>query len=323
VWAEIWDIIGPQIEHVMSGRGATWNENALVPITRHGRKEEVYWTYSYGPIDDELAPNGVGGVLVVCTETTQAVLAHARQTQTAIRQLRLFEQAPGFIIIMGGPEHKVEFVNHAHRAVFGSQEWVGKTIRQAFPSIEGQGFFEVLDRVYQTGETYEATSTPVHYQRSPGLVAETRYLTFIYAPLYDDDDGAISGIFCEGFDVTEAHHAGRHAAALAELGDVIRETVDPDQLAFAAAEILGRELHVSRAGYGTIDPNAETIVIDRDWNAPGIESLAGTLHFRDYGSYIDELKRGETVVCVDAELDPRTAQNAAALSIKVTRHRTV
>ena len=312
VWGEIWHIIGPQIDHVMSGRGATWNENALVPITRHGRKEEVYWTYSYGPIDDELAPNGVGGVLVVCTETTQAVLAQARQTEAAARQRRLFEQAPGFIIIMRGPDHTVEFVNDAHRAVFGSHNWVGKTIRQAFPSIEGQGFFEVLDRVYLIGETYEATSRPVHYQRSPELLAETRYLTFIYAPLYDDT-GAISGIFCEGFDVTEAHHAGRHAAALAELGERIREIVEPDQLAFAAAEILGRELDVSRAGYGTIDPTAETIIIDRDWNAPGIRSLAGTLHFRDYGSYIDELKRGETVVCVDAEIDPRTARNAAAL----------
>ena len=73
VWEEIWGIIGPQIEQVMAGRGATWHENALVPITRHGHREDVYWTYSYGPIDDETAPNGVGGVLVVCTETTQAV----------------------------------------------------------------------------------------------------------------------------------------------------------------------------------------------------------------------------------------------------------
>src|SRR3954447_13739031 len=39
VWGEIWPIIGPQIEQVLSGRGATWNVNALVPITRHGRRE--------------------------------------------------------------------------------------------------------------------------------------------------------------------------------------------------------------------------------------------------------------------------------------------
>ena len=41
VWAEIWGIIGPQIEQVMSGGGSTWNEDALVPITRNGRLEEV------------------------------------------------------------------------------------------------------------------------------------------------------------------------------------------------------------------------------------------------------------------------------------------
>ncbi len=43
-WAEVWDIIGPQIEQVMSGGGATWHENQLVPVTRHGRLEQVYWT---------------------------------------------------------------------------------------------------------------------------------------------------------------------------------------------------------------------------------------------------------------------------------------
>src|SRR5271156_4839289 len=46
VWAEIWHIIGPQIDHVMSGGGATWQENTLIPITRNGRRDEVYWTYS-------------------------------------------------------------------------------------------------------------------------------------------------------------------------------------------------------------------------------------------------------------------------------------
>ena len=81
VWAEIWPIIGPQIDQVMSGRGATWNANHLVPITRNGRIEEVYWTYSYNPIDDESAQTGVGGVLVICTETTEQVLADRRKDE--------------------------------------------------------------------------------------------------------------------------------------------------------------------------------------------------------------------------------------------------
>jgi len=73
-WAEIWPIIGPQIEQVMSGGGATWNENQLVPVTRHGRLEQVYWTYGYSPIDED---DGIGGVLVVCRDVTSDYLAAA------------------------------------------------------------------------------------------------------------------------------------------------------------------------------------------------------------------------------------------------------
>ncbi len=86
---ELWDIIEPQIGLVMRGEGATWHENHLVPSFRHGRLDEVYWTYSYGPIDDDTAPNGVGGVLVVCTETTELVKNEAalRENQAALQQL--------------------------------------------------------------------------------------------------------------------------------------------------------------------------------------------------------------------------------------------
>jgi PAS domain S-box-containing protein len=117
-----------------------------------------------------------------------------------------------------------------------------------------------------------------------------------------------------------ANHAGtsggsdnqRHEA-LAELADRLRDLEDPDAIAYAAATMLGERLGVSRAGYGTIDKQAETIRIERDWNAPGVKSLAGVLHFRDYGSYIDDLKAGRTVVVADARSDPRTAEAAASL----------
>lgn len=111
---------------------------------------------------------------------------------------------------------------------------------------------------------------------------------------------------------SESNLASR-LAALVELNDRFRDLDDPAEIAFAGAEVLGRVLNVSRAGYGTIDPNAETITIERDWNAPGVRSLAGVLQFRDYGSYIDDLKQGRTVVFADAEKDPRTAATADAL----------
>jgi signal transduction histidine kinase/CheY-like chemotaxis protein len=78
-WQEIWPIIWPQIDDVMARRKPSWNEDALVPIFRNGRMEEVYWTYGYSPVIDEAG--AVGGTLVVCTETTARVIA-ARRSNT-------------------------------------------------------------------------------------------------------------------------------------------------------------------------------------------------------------------------------------------------
>ena len=101
--------------------------------------------------------------------------------------------------------------------------------------------------------------------------------------------------------------------ALIELADRFRDCTDTAEMAYAAAEITGQALGVSRAGYGVIDPEAETISIERDWNAPGIDSIAGVLQFRDFGSYIEDLKQGETAIVADAADDPRTRATAAAL----------
>ncbi|WP_430913802.1 PAS domain-containing protein [Methylobacterium sp. sgz302541] len=115
------------------------------------------------------------------------------------------------------------------------------------------------------------------------------------------------------FDISDRKAAEGRQLALLELGDRMRDLTDPAALAFAGAEVLGKALDVSRAGYGVIDTGAETITIDRDWNAPGVTTIAGVLRFRDYGSYIDDIKRGETAVVADARTDPRTRDTAAVL----------
>ena len=115
-------------------------------------------------------------------------------------------------------------------------------------------------------------------------------------------------------DITARRRTESHQAALIALGDGLRQMTDPADMSYLAAEILGTTLGVSRAGYGIIDPVARD-----DHDRARLEqrraptSLAGVLHFRDYGSYIEDLKRGETVAIADARIDPRTAATAAAL----------
>ncbi|MEG3173884.1 PAS domain-containing protein [Sphingomonas sp. ZB1N12] len=115
------------------------------------------------------------------------------------------------------------------------------------------------------------------------------------------------------FDITKRKQADLRQSALLELSDAIRDLIEPDEIAYAASAILGKALQVSRVGYGVIDKSNETITVERDWNAPGITTLAGTLQFRDYGSYIEDLKAGRTVAIADADLDPRTRDTADML----------
>lgn len=116
------------------------------------------------------------------------------------------------------------------------------------------------------------------------------------------------------FDITEQKNAAIRQEALLELSDRIMDLDDVGEISHVASEILGRTLDVSRAGYGVIDRIAETITIERDWNAPGVKSIAGTLQFRDYGSYIDDLKAGRTVAIADVAADPRTVDAADVLA---------
>ena len=115
------------------------------------------------------------------------------------------------------------------------------------------------------------------------------------------------------FDIDARKRGELRLAAIVELGDRLREPGDPGDLALAAAEVLGRALEVSRAGYGIVDPIAETITTERAFCATGIAPLPPILRFRDYGSYIEDLKRGVTVAIEDVREDARTRDTAEGL----------
>lgn len=114
-------------------------------------------------------------------------------------------------------------------------------------------------------------------------------------------------------DVTEQRNAQARMHALIRLGDALRDTVDVQQAAFDAAELMAQALGATRAGFGMVDADAETVMMHRDWRAPGVATLEGLHHFRDYGSFIDDLSRGETVLIGDVTDDPRTRDHFQSL----------
>ena len=128
-----------------------------------------------------------------------------------------------------------------------------------------------------------------------------------------DADGAVVSFPGVSFDIDARKRHELRLAATVEINDRLRAGGEAGDLALAAAEVLGRTLDVSRAGYGTVDPAAETITTERAYCADGIVPLPAVLHFRDYGSYIDDLKAGVTVSIADVREDPRTRDTADAL----------
>ncbi|WP_218119328.1 PAS domain S-box protein [Brevundimonas sp. 374] len=351
---------------------------------------------------------------------------------------QMFAHAPGFMALVTGPDHRFELTNPNYQKVIGHREVIGRTVGEVLTDAVAQGYLDLLDQVYSSGEAHRADSALYAVQAEPGGEVVDRYVDFVFQPL--KEDGRVWGVFIQGMDVSDRHRADQALAlsearygalfgamatgfcviemkfdaadrpvdyrivegnkafeemtglvdpygkwvseiapgleqhwfdlyggvartgepvrfenpadifgrwydvqalrigqpgawqvailfnniterkqsetrqnALLELNDAIRDLTDAGDIAQASAQVLARTMGVSRAGYGTVDTAAETITIARDFNQPGVSSIAGVLSFRDYGSYIEDIKRGETVAIDDVARDPRTADTAEAL----------
>lgn len=240
LWWDIWDAIGPMAERALAGE-ATWFENQKLVMQRHGYPEETYFNFSYSPIHDEHGL--VAGIFCACTETTETVLA-TRQLRSAERALReanedlqiereavraanrqlraetehlrrLFEQAPSFMAIVRGPDHVIELVNNSYLQLVGHRDIVGRRLLDALPEVAGQGFVELLDQVYASGEAFVGKQQPISLQRDRHGPAEQRFVDFVYQPILDAK-GAVAGIFVEGSDVTERVLAEQELRRLTE-----------------------------------------------------------------------------------------------------------
>lgn len=292
VWPEIWGDISPLVRRALAGE-ATFSEDLHLVMERNGFPEDTWYSFSYSPVRDETGR--VAGMFCACTETTSQVLERRRQTSERDRLAAMFEQAPGFITILRGPDHVFELANAAYRRLFGERDFVGRPAREVFPELEGQGFFELLDRVHASGERFVAEGTPIRFQKPDGGVEE-RFLNFIYEPLADEA-GKISGIFVEGHDVTEA---GRAELALRELNEHLEERVAQESAERNRVWEMSRDLLAVMGFDGhlkAINPAWETTFgLDRD----GLLALSfrDQVHPDDHRAVegmMERLARGEAV----------------------------
>ncbi|WP_295227836.1 HWE histidine kinase domain-containing protein [uncultured Brevundimonas sp.] len=165
----------------------------------------------------------VGGSVL---RRAQSVQEDNRRLETERNRLvEMFMQAPGFVAILSGPDHRFQMHNDAYSQLIGHRDIAGKPVRQALPELEGQGFYEFLDSVFVTGEPYEGRESAAQLQRKPDGLLETVYLNFIYQPIRDDA-GTVVGIFVQGHDITEnVLAAQRQKLMIDELNHRVKNTL--------------------------------------------------------------------------------------------------
>jgi PAS domain S-box-containing protein len=115
---------------------------------------------------------------------------------------QLFSQAPAPIAIYKGRELRYIFVNEAYSKIFNHREILGKTVREAFPELEGQAYYSILENVFDHGITYYGNETPALIDMNNDGVLTTRYYNLVYTP-YKNSNGIVEGIMAFGHDVTD------------------------------------------------------------------------------------------------------------------------
>ncbi|MFN4141828.1 PAS domain-containing protein [Aestuariivirga sp.] len=237
-WPEVADFNDHVMKTGLAGQTLVFRDQELT-LYRSERPEQVWMNLDYSPVYDE--SGRPAGVLALVVETTDRVLAERKLASEHRRLREMVEQAPGIVAMFEGPEHRYVLANAAHRKLIGREDVVGRTARQAHPELEGQGFFELMDRVYETGEAYHGKGVPVRLAR-PGDELQERLLNFIYQPIRNEQ-GAVTGIFVEGFDVTEERREmERRTKAEAVLRERERELQEVADAIPALVSYMNRDL---------------------------------------------------------------------------------
>jgi PAS domain S-box-containing protein len=208
VWSEIWTDIQPIFERIRRGGPGEYAEDARFLMERtEGPPGEAWFTFSVSAIRAE--DGGIVAFLNIASETTRRVVAEREairaraSAEHAEHQLReVFAQAPAFLAVLRGPEHRFEFVNDAYRGLVGNRDVEGKTVAEALPEVVAQGFIDILDRVLRENAPFVGRSIPVRLQRTPDAEMEDRYVDFVYQPLSEHGQ-APTGIVAHGVDVTD------------------------------------------------------------------------------------------------------------------------
>lgn len=230
-----------------------------VDLVLDGKLQPFYFNYNFTPLFD--ATGKVYGVMNTAAEVTDLVNTQLQLKETQENLHNIILQAPIAMAILKGRDHVVEIANDRMFELWGksSDDLLGKSIFDGLPEVRSQGYEELLDKVFTTGETVRFFGSPVTLPRNGKI--EQCFIDFVYEA-YRLGEGEISGVMVVAIDVTtqvlnakkirDAEERGRLAIESAELGTYEINLSNNEVLASSRmAEIFDVEEAADRKRYIT------------------------------------------------------------------------
>lgn len=168
-------------------------------ITKENKIKWITWTGTSLP--EEGLMFGIGRDITAQIELEQAVAAEQHRFK------KMFVEAPVSMCILKGRDHVFQSANEQYYKLSGrDRRIIGMKVRDVYPELEGQRYFEWLDQVYRNGETLSLQETPLLIDVDGSGRMQSKFITFMFQP-YRNEQGQVEGIFYFGVDVTEKKKA--------------------------------------------------------------------------------------------------------------------
>jgi PAS domain S-box-containing protein len=308
VWADIWDVVGPQFDAVLSSGEGFSTYGQMLPMERDGVPRETWWDYSFTPIQQD--DGKVLGVFNQGHETTDRMIAEIA-LRTSEKRLQHALGASNSIGVWDW-DVKADKVYAderfaRHYGVDPGRAQAGEPISSFLRNFHPDEVDRVSAEIDAALISRDLFSTDYRIRRGDGswmwVNAQGR--------AEQDEDGKPTRFMGVSFDITDRKLAEEELRRtrddrdfVFDLAERMRAIGDPDDIMQIAVEALGQRLGADRVGFFRYVAG-DQIEFGAGWFTPALKPLEGRMPVATLGDYVnDRLRAGEMVMTADSRADP-------------------
>jgi PAS domain S-box-containing protein len=202
VWPNAQNELSPLFDRLF-GSMVVDLDDISITFDRDEGTPDAHFALSYTPIRGH--GNQVVGLLCIHSDTTDGPPGKVLEPRDHKRLAQMFDQAPSFIAVLSGAEHRIELANAGFLNLVGNRNVVGKSIDEVLPDRDAPEFQALLDHAFITGERVVRAELRIAPEEPAGAGAAESFVDFVFQPI-TDGIGNITGIFVHGSDVTDRVH---------------------------------------------------------------------------------------------------------------------